>query len=369
MLDRLHVVVRRGRPRIARIITDPIESAKLAGLRYVTEAGPGFRRRRAGRGFVYLDAVGRRVRDAETLHRIRALVIPPAWTSVWICASPSGHIQAVGRDARGRKQYRYHARWRQARDETKYTRMLAFARALPRIRARASHDLSRPGLTRDKVLATVVRLLEATLIRVGNEEYARTNGSFGLTTLRDRHVDVHGTEVRFSFRGKGGKEHAVGLRDRRLARIIRRLQDLPGQELFQYVDDAGERRSIDSGDVNAYLHEIAGEDFTAKDFRTWAGTVLAALALAEVREFATPREAKRNIVRAIERVASRLGNTPAICRKSYIHPEVLQAYLDGVTLGALKARTERAISEGVQGLGAEEGVVLGLLQQRLVRAV
>jgi DNA topoisomerase-1 len=356
------------RLRLARVATDPVESAKLAGLRYVNETGPGLRRRRAGRGFVYLDGEDRRVRDGATLHRIRSLVIPPAWTDVWICPSPHGHIQAVGRDARGRKQYRYHARWREVRDETKYTRMLAFARALPRIRAQVERDLGRPRLSREKVLATVVRLLEATLIRVGNEEYARTNGSFGLTTLRDRHVDVDGAEVRFSFRGKGGKEHTVGVRDRRLARIMRHLQDLPGQELFQYVDAQGERRSIDSADVNAYLHEITGDDFTAKDFRTWAGTVLAALALAEVRTFATTREAKRNIVRAIERVATRLGNTPAICRKCYVHPQVLQAYLDGVTIRVLKARTEQAMGEGLPALGAAEGVVLGLLQQRLARA-
>jgi DNA topoisomerase I len=356
------------RPRLARVATDPVESAKLAGLRYVSETGPGLRRRRAGRGFVFLDAEGRRLRDGATLHRIRSLVIPPAWTDVWICPSPGGHIQAVGRDARGRKQYRYHARWREVRDETKYTRMLAFARALPRIRAQVERDLGRPRLSREKVLATVVRLLEATLIRVGNEEYARTNGSFGLTTLRDRHVDVDGAEVRFSFRGKGGKEHTVGVRDRRLARIMRHLQDLPGQELFQYVDEQGERRTIDSADVNAYLHEITGDDFTAKDFRTWAGTVLAALALAEVRTFATTREAKRNIVRAIERVATRLGNTPAICRKCYVHPQVLQAYLDGVTIRLLKARTEQAMGEGLPALGAAEGVVLGLLQQRLARA-
>jgi DNA topoisomerase-1 len=356
------------RLRLARVATDPVESAKLAGLRYVSEGGPGLRRRRAGRGFVYLDAEGRRLRDANTLHRIRSLVIPPAWTDVWICPSPHGHIQAVGRDARGRKQYRYHARWREVRDETKYTRMLAFARTLPRIRAQVERDLGRPRLSREKVLATVVRLLEATLISVGNEEYARTNGSFGLTTLRDRHVDVNGAEVRFSFRGKGGKEHTVGVRDRRLARIMRHLQDLPGQELFQYVDEQGERRSIDSADVNAYLHEITGDDFTAKDFRTWAGTVLAALALAEVRTFATAREAKRNIVRAIERVATRLGNTPAICRKCYVHPQVLHAYLDGVTIRLLKARTEQAIGDGLPALGAAEGVVLGLLQQRLARA-
>jgi DNA topoisomerase-1 len=345
-----------------------VESAKLAGLRYVSETGPGLHRRRAGRGFVYLAAAGHRVRDASTLRRIRSLVIPPAWTQVWICAAPTGHLQAVGRDARGRKQYRYHARWRQVRDETKYTRMLAFARALPHIRARTGRDLAGPGLTRDKVLAAVVRLLEATLIRVGNEEYTRANGSFGLTTLRDRHVDVRGAAVRFAFRGKGGKDHVIGVRDCRLARIVRRLQDLPGPELFQDVDETGARRSIGSGDVNAYLHEIAGAAFTAKDFRAWAGTVLAALALAEVREFDTPREAKRNIAQAIERVAARLGNTPAICRTCYVHPEVLQAYLDGETISVLKARTERAIGEGLHALAAEEDVVLGLLQQQLARA-
>jgi DNA topoisomerase I len=356
------------RPPRARIVTDPVASARLAGLRYVGAMGLGLRRRRAGRGFVYLDATGHRVRHMTTLRRIGALAIPPAWTDVWISASPHGHIQAVGRDARGRKQYRYHSRWRQVRDETKYSRMLAFARALPGIRARVERDLGRPGLARERVLATVVRLLEVTLIRVGNEEYARINGSFGLTTLRSRHVTVHGPEIRFSFRGKGGKPRAVGLRDQRLARIVRRLHELPGQEMFQYVDEDGRRQTIGSGDVNAYLREIAGEEFTAKDFRTWAGTVLAALALAEVREFTTAREAKRNIVRAIERVAVHLGNTPVICRKSYVHPEVLQAYRDGVTIRALKAQTERTIGDGLPALGTKEGVVLELLQQRLARA-
>jgi len=312
-------------------VSDPVESAKAAGLRYVTETGPGIRRRRAGQGFVYLNGHGP-VRETQTLARIRALAIPPAWTEVWICPSPSGHIQAVGRDARGRKQYRYHPRWRETRDGSKYSRMLAFARALPRIRARVEADLRRRGLPREKVLATIVRLLETTLVRVGNEEYARANKSFGLTTLRDRHVDVTGAEVRFQFRGKGGKEHAVGVRDPRVARIVRHLQDLPGQELFQYLDDDGARRSVDSGDVNAYLREISGEDFTAKDFRTWAGTVLCALALAEAREFASVREARRNITRAIAQVAARLGNTPAISRKCYVHPAVLDGYLQGATI-------------------------------------
>ena len=328
----------------------------MAGLRYVSDAGDGIRRRRAGAGFVYVDAQGRRVRDPETLQRIRSLVVPPAWRDVWICASAHGHIQAVGRDARGRKQYRYHPRWRAVRDETKYTRMLAFARALPRIRARVDADLARRGLPRAKVLATVVRLLETTLIRVGNEEYARANNSFGLTTLRGRHVDVDGPEVRFEFRGKGGKPHAVGVRDPRVARIVRRLHELPGQELFQYVDDDGARRTLDSADVNAYLREIGADDFTAKDFRTWAGTVLAALALAEVRRFRTVREARRNVGRAIERVAARLGNTPAICRKGYVHPGIVDAYLDGVTIG-----------RRLRSVDAAEGVVLGLLQRRLAR--
>ena len=309
-------------PRAARrrVVTDPVESAKAARLTYVIEGRPGLRRRH------------------------------------------------VGRDARARKQYRYHARWREMRDDTKYERMLAFARTLPRIRARVRADLARSGLPREKVLATVVRLLETTLIRVGNEEYARANGSFGLTTLRARHVAVRGAMLRFHFRGKGGKEHAVDVRDPRLARIVRRCQDLPGQELFQYVDDEGQRQTIDSADVNAYLREIAGEEFTAKDFRTWAGTVLAALALAEVASFTTPREARRNITRAVESVASRLGNTPAISRRCYVHPAVIEAYMDGVTLDAYRRRAERAITEDLAGLNRTEAVVLGLLQQRLARA-
>jgi DNA topoisomerase I len=355
----------RRRPRRPRIVNDPVESAKLAGLTYVTEGRPGIVRRRAGKFFTYVDAQGTRVRDSETLRRIRALAIPPAWTEVWICASPSGHVQAVGRDARGRKQYRYHSRWREVRDESKYARMLAFARALPVIRARVEKDLARPGLPRDKVLATVVRLLETTLIRVGNEEYARQNKSFGLTTMRNRHVAVSGSTLRFHFRGKSGKEHAVDVRDPRLARIVRRCQELPGQELFQYVDDGGTRQTIDSADVNDYLRQAAGAEFTAKDFRTWAGTVLAALALAEVQAFTTKRQARRNIVRAVESVARRLGNTPAICRKGYVHPAVIDAYLDGVTLDAFRRRAERTIPEDVGSLTRDEAVVLGMLQQRL----
>ena len=358
---------RRRKPTLPEIVTDPVESAKAAGLRYVSEGGAGIRRRRTGKGFTYLDAQGRGIRDADTVRRIRALAIPPAWTDVWICPSANGHIQAVGRDARGRKQYRYHARWRQVRDETKYNRMLAFAAALPRIRRRVGEDLGRPGLPREKVLATVVRLLETTLIRVGNEEYARDNGSFGLTTMRGRHVDVSGATLRFQFRGKGGKEHTVDVKDPRLARVVKRCQDLPGHELFQYVDDDGGRQTIDSADVNEYLRTVAGEEFTAKDFRTWAGTVLAALALREVAAFETSAQAKRNITRAIESVARQLGNTPTICRKGYVHPAVIDAYLDGVTVSALKKRTERRIGEAVAALAPEEALVLGLLQQRLAR--
>jgi len=358
--------VRARRPR--PVVTEPAESAKLAGLRYVSEIGPGIRRRRAGRGFVYLTGHGP-LRDRATLARIRSLAIPPAWTEVWICPSPAGHLQAVGRDARGRKQYRYHPRWRETRDESKYTRMVAFARALPRIRRRVDADLARRGLPREKVLATVVRLLETTLARVGNAEYARANKSFGLTTLRDRHVDVDGAEVRLQFRGKGGKEHELGVRDPRVARVVRRLQDLPGQELFQYLDDDGVRRSIDSGDVNAYLREISGDDFTAKEFRTWAGTVLAALALQEFEKFDSATQAKRNVVRAIEAVATVLGNTPAISRKCYVHPAVLDAYMEGVTLRHLKAKAEQRMRTALGGLRPEEAAVLALLQQRLARDV
>jgi DNA topoisomerase-1 len=358
---------RRRKPSLPEIVTDPVESAKAAGLRYVTEHGAGIRRRRVGKSFTYRDAHGQAVRDPDTVRRISALAIPPAWTDVWICPSPNGHIQAVGRDVRGRKQYRYHARWRQVRDETKYNRMLAFATALPRIRRRVGEDLQRPGLPREKVLATVVRLLETTLIRVGNEEYARENGSFGLTTMRSRHVDVSGATLRFQFRGKGGKQHTVDVKDPRLARVVKRCQDLPGHELFQYIDDDGGRQTIDSADVNDYLREIAGEEFTAKDFRTWAGTVLAALALREVAGFESAAHAKRNITHAIESVARQLGNTPTICRKCYVHPAVIDAYLDGVTVSALKARTERRIGEAVNTLAPQEALVLGLLQQRLAR--
>jgi DNA topoisomerase-1 len=344
---------------------DPEESAEEAGLRYVTDAEPGIRRRRAGRGFSYTDSDGRRITDRKLLARLKSLAIPPAWTDVWICPSPRGHLQATGRDARGRKQYRYHPRWHAARDEVKYERMIAFGQALPAIRRRVDRDLGLSGLPRERVLAAVVRLLEKTRVRVGNEEYARENRSFGLTTLRNHHASVGESRIRFRFRGKAGKEHDVELSDRRLARIVARCQDLPGQALFTYLDTDGEPRSIGSADVNDYLREITGEDFTAKDFRTWSGTVLAAWALSELEEFDSEAQAKKNVVRAVEAVAEHLGNTPAISRKSYVHPEVIDAYLDGDVVRDARRRAEKRLSESLQELTPEEAAVLGLLRNRL----
>ncbi|MFL5804340.1 MAG: DNA topoisomerase IB [Roseiflexaceae bacterium] len=346
-------------------IPDPIETAQSAGLRYVSDTQPGIRRRRAGKGFSYLGPDGRPIRDAATLRRIKALAIPPAWKEVWICPSSNGHIQATGRDARGRKQYRYDTRWRATRDETKYSRMIAFAGALPRIRAQVQQDMAEPGLPRTKVLATVVRLLESTLIRVGNEEYARANKSFGLTTMRDQHVQINGSTLHFEFRGKSGVKHNLDLRDRRLAQIVKRCRDIPGHELFQYIDENGERQTIGSGDVNEYLRAVSGDDFTAKDFRTWAGTVLAALALKEFETFDSQTQAKKNVVRAIETVAERLGNTTAVCRKCYIHPAVVDAYLDGTLIESLRQPTEHELVDDLSDLPPEEAAVLALLQQRL----
>ncbi len=344
---------------------DPLESAKVAGLRYVNdETSPGIRRVGRLSRVRYVRPDGRPLTDPAELQRVRSLAIPPAWTEVWICADANGHLQATGRDARGRKQYRYHARWREVRDEVKYGRLIAFAEALPGIRRRTDADLRRPGLPREKVLATVVQLLEKTLIRVGNEEYARENGSVGLTTMKDGHATVKGGIVRFSFRGKSRVQHAIDLQDRRLARIIKACRDLPGQELFQYLGDDGTTQSIGSSDVNAYLREISGQDFTAKDFRTWAGTVLAAQALAELQVSATAAAARRSIVAAIESVAKRLGNTKAVCRKCYIHPAILEAYMDGATIQTLRSRAR--LAEGV-GLGAEERAVVRLIERRLSR--
>lgn len=346
---------------------DPVQSAKSAGLRYVTDTRPGIRRQKAGTGIVYFDTNGEAIRDAEVLARIKSLAIPPAWRNVWICPIAHGHVQATGLDAKGRKQYRYHPRWREVRDDTKYDRMLIFARALPAIRRRVERDLSRSGLPREKILATVVRLLETTLIRVGNEEYARQNDSFGLTTMRDRHVDVSGATLKFEFRGKSGITHAIDLTDRRLAKIVKQSQDLPGYELFQYIDENGAGRSIDASDVNTYLKETTGDEFTAKDFRTWAGTVLAAQALQEFQAFDSHAQAKRNVVRAIESVAKRLGNTKAVCRKCYIHPAIINRYLDGSLLQTLKRRVRKEFMQSLHLLSGEEAAVLTLLQQRLKR--
>jgi DNA topoisomerase-1 len=355
----------KGNRTHLRLVSDPVESAKAAGLRYVTDQQPGICRVRVGERFVFRDPQGVAIRDRTALARIRSLALPPAWTDVWICPAVNGHLQATGRDAKGRKQYRYHARWREVRDETKYWRMLAFSDALPRIRRRTSQDMAKPGLPREKVLAAVVQLLEKTLIRIGNGEYARENGSFGLTTLRDRHAEVSGSKLRFEFRGKGGKRHVVEVSDRRLARIVEQCQDIPGYELFQYVDEASERHTIDSSDVNDYLREIAEREFTAKDFRTWAGTVLAALALREFGAADSETEARRNVVRAIERVAERLGNTPAVCRKCYVHPEIINAYLEGATIETIERRDERILGEEAHELEPEEAAVAALLKQRL----
>jgi DNA topoisomerase-1 len=363
---------RRGAAASAKIRTlvrkkaalPPPESAKLAGLRYVDDRRtPGIRRIGSKTRVRYVAPNGRTVSDAADLQRIRALAIPPAWTDVWICADARGHLQATGRDARGRKQYRYHARWREVRDEVKYGRLIAFAQALPTIRRRTDADLRKPGLPREKVLAAVVQLLEKTLIRVGNEEYARQNGSVGLTTMKDKHARIRGGSVHFEFRGKSGIAHAIDLTDVRLAKVVKACRDLPGYELFQYVD-AGRRQTIDSADVNAYLHEIGGEAFTAKDFRTWAGTVLAAQALAEVASFTSNAEAKRNVVKAIESVAKRLGNTKAVCRKCYIHPAILDAYMDGATIQTIKSRVKSLARAGAS-LSAEEIAVVGILERRL----
>ena len=328
-------------------------AAREAGLRYATDEAPGFTRRRRGRGFSYHDQDGNTIRDPEVIARIRSIVIPPAWTDVWICPWPNGHLQATGRDARGRKQHRYHPEFRAARDEAKFGRLVAFATALPRIRRRVDRDLARRGVPREKVLAAVVRLLELTLIRVGNDEYSRLNQSFGLTTLRGRHVKVDGTTIRFRFKGKGGAPHEVGLRDRRLAAVIRRCQDLPGQELFEYVED-GTVVDVTSDDVNEYLRAISGGDFTAKDFRTWSGTVLAYQALSELPVPKDERTTKRNVVEAVRRTSAALRNTPAVSRQAYIHPAVLEAYADGAIDAA-----------EIEDLSSAEDAVVELLRERL----
>jgi DNA topoisomerase-1 len=344
--------------------SDPGKAAQLAGLRYVNDAMAGFRRVKSGKGFKYRSDSRRIVTDEAVLARIKRLAIPPAWTDVWICPHENGHIQATGRDAKKRKQHRYHPRWRQVRDENKYFRMMQFAKALPKIRKQVERDLVRSGLPREKVLATLVKILETGLIRVGNEEYERQNHSYGLTTLKDRHAKISGSAIRFQFKGKSGKEHAVDLTDARLSKIVKRCQELPGQELFQYRDEEGNVHDITSTDVNDYLRELSGGEFTAKDFRTWAGTVLAAIALQEYEKFDSQAQAKKNVVKAIETVAKQLGNTPTICRKCYIHPAIIDAYFNGSVIAAMKVRARKQFARAGR-LRPEEAAVLALLQERL----
>lgn len=346
-------------------INEHRKAATRAGLRYVTDGVPGIRRRRVGTGWAFYTPAGTRIIARPERIRIKGLAIPPAWTDVWICPDPNGHIQATARDARGRKQYRYHPAYRAARDQSKFRRVLEFSEVLPGIRDQVERDLRAPDLTRRQILATVVRLLDKTLIRVGNDEYARENRSYGLTTLRGRHVEIRGPKLRFSFRGKSGINHTVAISDRRLARIVQRCQDLPGQELFQYLDAEDKRQSISSDDVNAYLREITGRDITAKDFRTWAGTMLAARELRTLGPAPSQRQAKRNILHAVDIVAERLGNTRAVCRKYYIHPALQEAYLQGITApldgaGPRRVRRRRA----PPALRRDEVAVLQLLEQQ-----
>jgi len=340
---------------------EALDVAREAGLVYTSDEEPGITRSRSGRGFRYAGQHGSTVKDPTVLRRIRALAVPPAWSDVWICSSPRGHLQATGHDARGRKQYRYHRAWRETRDRTKYDRMIAFGEALPRMRKRVREDLGRSGLPREKVLATVVRLIDLTYIRVGSARYAKDNGSFGLTTMRDRHVDVNGGTLRFEFRGKGGKQQSVDVHDPRLARIVKRCQEIPGQQLFQYLEQNGTRRAISSDDVNAYVKEIAGQDFTAKDFRTWAGSVLALQALRGVAVAPTARETRRNVYAAIECVAAELRNTVAVCRACYVHPAVITAYVDG-SLAGLRVRRVRSKDVPIDRLRPDEAALLRLLR-------
>ena len=357
----------------ANVTPSPEKSAQVVGLRYVTHTQPGISRERCGPGFRYRSAESKVVRDRHTLQRISSLVIPPAWAEVWICPLDHGHLQATGRDERGRKQYLYHPRWREIRDQTKYDRLLDFARALPGIRKQLRRDLKREGLGREKVLATVVRLLEVSLIRVGNEEYARDNKSYGLTTMKNRHATVRGAKIKFQFRGKSGQEHVVEVEDRRVARIVRACQELPGQELFQCVDEAGQKHHVDSGDVNDYLREIAGRDFTAKDFRTWAGTIYTASELRRLGPVDSETGLKENIVAAVKATAQSLGNTPAVCRKSYIHPAIIEAYLDGSLIPRLDEWEGKRGSNSSRGFLPDEAAVLKFLKgaingrKRLVR--
>jgi len=360
-----------GRPRnnatngrVIRPVPDPgAEDAAEAGLVYTSDLEPGIRRVRKGTSFIYRNTDGKPVRDAATLNRIQSLVIPPAWEHVWITTRPRGHLQATGRDKRGRKQPLYHPRWRIVRDANKFDRMVGFARKLPNIRRRVARDIRLDGLPKEKVVAVIIKLLEMTFARVGNEEYARENRSFGLTTLRDRHVTVRGATVRFLFRGKSGREIELALTDKRVARVVKRCEDLPGQMLFQYIDLDGERRVVTSDDVNQYLRDATGEDYTAKDYRTWAGTVLAASALRELVNFESENEAKRNVISGIDSVARKLGHTRAVCRRAYVHPAVIEAYMDRSLEDALKGNVAKTFLR----LKADESAVVALLKRSMVR--
>ena len=356
----------REKPDTNAADAEAIAAADAANLHYVSDDGPGIRRKRTKTGFSYVAADGRPLRDGKALQRIRSLAIPPAYEDVWICPDPEGHIQATGRDARGRKQYRYHPRWREVRDANKYEEMIEFGRLLPQLRARVAADMARQGLCREKVLATVVELLQATLIRVGNADYVRNNKSYGLTTLRNRHVAISGSTLQFEFKGKSGKVWKLKVQDRRIARVVAACHDLPGQDLFQYVGEDGERHKVSSADVNAYLREISGRDITSKHFRTWAATVLAAVALADVDAAESAAAGKRNIKAAIEKVAGRLGNTPTICRKCYVHPEILSAYLDGDRLAGLEECQTVEVA-APSDFEPAETAVLELLRRRLAR--
>ena len=371
---------KRKKPADTHVVLDPVMSARAAGLRYVSDRRPGLRRIHAAKGFRYVDPDGKPVRDKETLGRIKSLAIPPAWIDVWISKEANGHLQATGRDVRGRKQSRYHPHWREIRDETKYERMALFATALPQLRQRVEHDMGLPGMPREKVLATIVKLMEETHIRVGNSEYAKENHSYGLTTMRHKHVHVHGTTITFDFKGKSGVHHTIDLSDKRLARIIKRCEDIPGYELFQFIDHDGNHHHIDSHDVNEYLREVTGEHFTAKDFRTWAGSVLAGEMLRQIGPFTTATQAKKNVVQAITEVAKRLGNTPSVCRKCYVHPAVLESYLSGKMaevseeqveeikeeIREVKHELEQEIAGHTAALHKEEQALVSLLKQRLL---
>lgn len=351
----------------AELVLDPETTAKLAGLEYTHDTKPGIIRKKKGDEFVYFKPNDERVEDEKTLSRIKSLAIPPAWEKVWISTKPNGHLQATGRDVKGRKQYRYHARWREVRDETKYEKMISFAAALPAIRNKVDQDLNLPGISRDKILATVVRLMEKTLIRVGNEEYAKENQSYGLTTMRDKHVEVEGSKIYFNFKGKSGVKHEISIKDKKLAKIVQKSKDLVGYELFQYQDENGDIKDITSQDVNNYLKEITGENFTAKDFRTWNGTVLALEELKNKEPFESQAQAKKNIVQAVENVSQHLGNTKAVCRKCYIHPEVINSYLEGTLSESLTAKVEDYVSEALRELRPEEIEVIVFLKDREAR--